>query len=63
MNDEQFDRLIQEEERKRERNWDPAERWRVIQEMITWAEQQLDPPRNSKEGCLRAAALREKQGP
>ncbi len=28
------------EERKRERNWDPAMRWKVIQDTITWAEAQ-----------------------
>lgn len=53
---EDWTRLIQEEEQKRERNWDPAERWRVIQETITWADQQFDPPRNSMAGCLRAQA-------
>lgn len=26
--------------------------WEVILEILNWAEQQLDPPRNSKEGCL-----------
>lgn len=42
-----------EEEAKRERNWDPAVRWRVIQEMIAWADAQQLIPRNSREGCLR----------
>ena len=56
MTNEEFTRLKLEEELKRERNWDPAERWRVIQETITWADQQFDPPRNSKAGCLKAQA-------
>ena len=40
------------EEAKRDRNWDQAERWRVLQETITWAEAQQAVPRNSKESCL-----------
>ena len=56
MTNEEFSQLKIEEEQKRERNSDPAERWRVIQETITWADQQFDPPRNSKAGCLRAQA-------
>jgi hypothetical protein len=31
------------EERKRDRAYDPALRWRHIQETITWAEAQLPP--------------------
>lgn len=61
MTNEEFSRLKLEEELKRERNWDPAERWRVIQETIAWAAQHFDPPRNSKAGCLRAQALRAEQ--
>jgi len=34
--------------------WDPAERWRMIEEMIDWADSQKPVPRNSKEGCLAA---------
>ena len=39
------------EEEKRERHWDPKERWRVIQETITWAEAQMPVPRNSRQAC------------
>ncbi len=34
------------EERKRERSWNPAARWKVIQETITWAETQASVRRN-----------------
>ena len=40
------------EERKRETNWDPAERWRVLQETIAWADSQALVPRNSPARCL-----------
>jgi hypothetical protein len=40
------------EEQKREAHWDPAERWRVIQEMIAWAEQQATVRRNTPARCL-----------
>ena len=40
------------EERKRETNWDPAERWRVLQETIAWADSQALVPRNSSARCL-----------
>jgi hypothetical protein len=42
-----------EEESRRERHWDPAVRWRVIQDMIAWADAQQPIPRNSREACLR----------
>jgi hypothetical protein len=48
--------LKRREEAKRERHWDPAVRWRVLQETITWAEAQLPVPRNSKQACLREQA-------
>ncbi|MBI4324778.1 MAG: hypothetical protein HY674_05885 [Chloroflexi bacterium] len=35
--------LKQREERKRERAYDPAERWRQMQRMIGWAEANLPP--------------------
>jgi hypothetical protein len=31
------------EERKRERAYDPVQRWKYIQETITWAEENLPP--------------------
>ncbi len=34
------------EEEKRDRCWDPLQRWRVVQDTITWAERQLTEPRN-----------------
>lgn len=45
------ERLRQEEE-KRGRHWEPAERWRVILQTIRWAEQQAAVRRNSPEACL-----------
>ena len=56
MTDEEFSRQKAAEEAKRERMWDPAERWRVVQEMTTWADLQRDPPRNSQAGCRKAQA-------
>lgn len=40
------------EEQKREAHWDPVERWRVIQEMIVWADAQATVLRNTREQCL-----------
>lgn len=54
------DDLKQEEEKKRERCWDPAERWKVIQQTITWAEQQADVPRNSPAACLAEEARKKR---
>ena len=53
------DDLKQREERKREACWDPARRWRALQETITWAEQQAAVGRNTPACCLKlqAAAL------
>jgi len=45
--------LVAAEEAKRNAAWSPAERWRVIQETITWAEQQQTVRRNTKETALR----------
>ena len=42
-----------QEELKRERNWNPALRWKVIQDTITWAEQQATVRRNTPEACRR----------
>jgi hypothetical protein len=54
VNQEEWTELLQSEEAKRIRMWDPVERWRMIQEMIDWADAQKPVPRNSKEGCLAA---------
>ena len=40
------------EERKREAAWDPAQRWRVLQETITWADSQATARRNTPQKCL-----------
>jgi hypothetical protein len=50
MTDEQFRELIKAEEAKRDRHMDPAERWQLIQETITWAETFVR--RNTREKCL-----------
>jgi len=44
--------LKQNEERKRERCWDPQHRWQVLQETIAWVDSQQAVPRNSPAGCL-----------
>ena len=44
--------LAKSEEAKRDRHIDPAERWRLIQNTITWAEQQATVRRNTKEACF-----------
>jgi hypothetical protein len=54
MTHEEFSESLRDEEAKRNRMWDPVERWRMIEEMIEWADQQRPVPRNSKEGCLAA---------
>jgi hypothetical protein len=51
MSDLQAD-LKRREEQKREAMWDPAERWRVIQEMIDWADAQAPVSRNTPARCL-----------
>ncbi len=44
--------LKRREEEKRDANWDSAQRWRVLQETITWAESQATVRRNTPERCL-----------
>ena len=41
-----------EEASRRDRNWDPEERWQVILRTLEWAEAQLPVKRNSREACL-----------
>jgi hypothetical protein len=48
--------LLAAEEAKRNAAWTPAERWRVIQETIAWADQQRTVRRNTKETALRLQA-------
>ena len=45
------DELLRSEQRQREAHWDPAERWRVIQEMIAWADAQATVRRNTSARC------------
>ncbi|HEX5102857.1 MAG TPA: hypothetical protein VFV87_03550 [Pirellulaceae bacterium] len=40
------------EEAKRERNWNAAARWKVLQETIRWAELQQTARRNTPAACL-----------
>ena len=54
--------LKSREERKRDAAWPPAARWQALQEPLTWAEAQVRPPRNSREGCL-AEQRRKTAGP
>ena len=44
--------LLQSEAAKRDRNWNPQERWRVIQQTIAWSEMQSTVRRNTKAACL-----------
>ena len=57
------DDLKRFEEQKREANWDPVERWRVLQETITWAEAQATVRRNTRERCLELQAEKLKETP
>ncbi|MCE5302089.1 MAG: hypothetical protein LLF97_03150 [Planctomycetaceae bacterium] len=52
MIDPPDDRLKQYEEQKREAHWDPAKRWRSIQDMIAWADAQATVRRNTRQRCL-----------
>jgi hypothetical protein len=52
MSDDLAD-LLQAEEAKRLRNWDAAERWKVLQETLGWMEQQSTVRRNTREAALR----------
>lgn len=49
-------KLKAHEEAKRERNWNPIERWRVIQATIAWAESQGTVRRNTPAACKRKEA-------
>ena len=43
--------LLRDEHAKRERNWNPIERWRVIQETIAWVASQPNVMRNTPAKC------------
>jgi len=44
---------IDSESAKRLRNWNRTEQWQVLQQTITWAEQQATVQRNTPAACLR----------
>lgn len=48
---------IQAEEARRNRNWDPCERWNAILQTIEFAEAQQPVKRNSKKACLERQAF------
>ncbi|MDA1052816.1 MAG: hypothetical protein O3C40_20370 [Planctomycetota bacterium] len=43
---------IRAEEEKRERQWNPADRWRILQETIAWTAAQSTAKRNTIEARL-----------
>lgn len=57
------DDLHTAENRKREANWSAAERWRVLQQTITWAESQPTVHRNTPEKCLELQRAKLADGP
>jgi hypothetical protein len=52
MTEPAVDDLKPLEERRREAAWDPAQRWRILQQTITWAECQVTVRRNTPQVCL-----------
>ena len=44
--------LKKAEESRRERHWDAAARWRMLQDAITWAESQVTGRRNDRHARL-----------
>jgi hypothetical protein len=52
MEPDPTDGLKLREEQKRDAAWDPAQRWRALQEMIAWAESQATVRRNTAARCL-----------
>jgi hypothetical protein len=53
--------LMVAEAAKRDANWDPARRAKVIEQTIRWADSQRAIPRNSKAGCLAEQARKHAQ--
>jgi hypothetical protein len=49
---ESLNDLKAREEAKRERNWDPKVRWKVIQETLAWCAAQATVGRNTPAACL-----------
>ena len=58
MDSTNLDALKRAEEQKREAHWDPAERWRVIQATIAWADSQATVRRNTRQRCLELQAAK-----
>ena len=56
-----IDILKREQEKLRERHWDPVVRWKVLQETISWAEVQKNVRRNTPPRCLEDQARKLKQ--
>ena len=52
MTDDSLRDLKRREEHEQERRLDPAERWRLLQQMLTWIDAQAPVPRNSPARCL-----------
>ena len=52
MTDEENRELLRQEEERRNPDGDPAVRWKIIQEILTWIDAQSPVPRNSKQACL-----------
>ncbi len=48
------------EETKWDGHWNARERWRLLQEAMTWAESQATVRRNTAESCLREQARKSK---
>jgi hypothetical protein len=44
--------IVQQEELKRDRHMDAREKWRLILEAISWAENQTTVRRNTPQRCL-----------
>lgn len=53
-----MDDLQRAEEQKRERNWERAERWRVLQATIAWVDSQPTGGRNTPARCLHEQAAK-----
>jgi hypothetical protein len=58
MSSANLDDLKRSEEQKREAHWDSAQRWRVLQATITWAEAQATVRRNTPQRCLELQAAK-----
>jgi len=54
MTPEEIEELYRRKEAEWEQIGDRAERWRLLQDFIAWADAQKPVPRNSMEGCLAA---------